>query len=253
MMNRSLTLQPTNNGWLIIFDLSKKIEYTPVSSVLDLVVSITRSEAAHLYWIDPAAYELRLVSASSTLEDSRIARVSLEFPVATRRWLESLEPAGMLSAADPHYVCFPETKDTDVSHLLVLPLRSEGKVAGILTMCRKEAGAYGTAEIDPAAKLAAALVAAMKELDRQREIDFLRDRLRSARQENNLLERRLAERKLVERAKGLLQIHNGWSEEDAYYHIRRSSRQQRTPMGVIAQRIIDVHAAKEVERERLTA
>ncbi len=84
-------------------------------------------------------------------------------------------------------------------------------------------------------------------------MDSLREKLRSARQENSLLERRLAERKLVERAKGLLQAHYGWTEEDAYYHIRRTSRQQRTPMALIAQRIIDLSAAKEVERERLSA
>jgi AmiR/NasT family two-component response regulator len=50
-----------------------------------------------------------------------------------------------------------------------------------------------------------------------------------------------------------LQVHFEWSEEDAYYHLRRTSRQQRIPMAMIAQRVIDVVAAEEVEQERIPA
>ena len=48
----------------------------------------------------------------------------------------------------------------------------------------------------------------------------------------------LADRKILERAKGQLQQTFGWSEEQAYMHIRRLSRQQRTPMREIAERFI---------------
>jgi hypothetical protein len=48
----------------------------------------------------------------------------------------------------------------------------------------------------------------------------------------------LADRKVLERAKGRLQQTFGWSEEQAYMHIRRLSRQQRTPMREIAERLI---------------
>jgi len=39
----------------------------------------------------------------------------------------------------------------------------------------------------------------------------------------------LEDRKLVERAKGLLQTRYQWTEERAYFHIRRLSRQKRVP------------------------
>src|ERR1700733_8048040 len=108
-MNRSLAQQPVENHWLFIHDLNKRIEYSPVSSVLDLLVSITRSDAAHLYWLDPAAHELRLVSASSALEDCRIPRVSLELRSETKRWLESVRDGVAVLADDPNFSCFPET------------------------------------------------------------------------------------------------------------------------------------------------
>jgi GAF domain-containing protein len=234
-MNSSIT----ESRWLIIHDLSKLVECSMVSSVLELVVSISDSDAAHLYWMDPAAYELRLVGASSTPEDGRIPRVSLEFSPAAKLWLEGLRKPGALSSGDAHLSSFPETVASEVASLMAFPLRWEGKLAGILTLSRRDSRSYGSSEIEPIGKLADALIAAAREMDHRREVESLREKLRLARRENTLLERRLAERKLVERAKGLLQAHFDWTEEEAYYHLRRTSRQQRTPMAVIAQRIID--------------
>ncbi|HEY3837019.1 MAG TPA: ANTAR domain-containing protein [Bryobacteraceae bacterium] len=220
-------------------------EHCPISSILETMVSITRSDAAHLYWMDPATYELRLVGASSTLEDCRIPSLGLELGAPARRWLEGLEEGAALSAGDQRFSAFPEIVATQVAALACIPLRAEHKLIGGVTLSRKDLRQFDLGDIETAAKLGAALVAATQ-------VRILREKLRSSRQENTLLERRLAERKLVERAKGLLQNHYGWTEEDAYYHLRRTSRQQRTPMAVIAQRVIDV-ADKEIDRERLSA
>ena len=54
------------------------------------------------------------------------------------------------------------------------------------------------------------------------------------------LSRKLADRKLFDRAKGLLQVSYQWTEEQAYLHLRRTSRQRRTPMRDIAREIIDL-------------
>ncbi len=252
-MNRRIARQPADSGWLIIHDLNQKIESSPVSSVLEVLVSITDSQAAHLYWMDPAAYELRLVSASSTSEECRIPRVCRQFHPAAQRWLDELQPAGVATAGEANFAWFPETVAPEIASLLVFPLRAEQKPTGVLTFSRRSARVYGEVEIEKVVKLSDALVAAMREHERRREVELLREKLRSARQVNNELEKRLAVRKLVERAKGLLQTHYKWTEEEAYYHLRRTSRQQRTPMAVIAQRTIDFIAASEMDNERLTA
>lgn len=49
---------------------------------------------------------------------------------------------------------------------------------------------------------------------------------------------RLASRKVVERAKGVLQADRGLSEETAYEYLRKLSRQRRTPLAEIAQEIV---------------
>jgi two-component system, response regulator PdtaR len=71
--------------------------------------------------------------------------------------------------------------------------------------------------------------------------------------EKGELERRLEERKLVERAKGLLQ-QEGATEESAYLQIRRTSRQRRVTMAVTAKEIISAHENGAVElARRMTA
>ena len=127
-----------HTGWLIVHDLSQVLECAAVSPVLDLAVSMSRSDAARVYWVDPGAYELRLVSASSTLEDSRISRVSREFAAAAIEWLKELDRAGVLSERDAYFASFPETAASQVSSLLVFPLREEEKLAGVLTVSRRK-------------------------------------------------------------------------------------------------------------------
>ena len=53
------------------------------------------------------------------------------------------------------------------------------------------------------------------------------------------LSRKLADRKLLERAKGILQAKQQWTEEEAYLFLRRTSRQRRTPMREIARLVVD--------------
>lgn len=64
------------------------------------------------------------------------------------------------------------------------------------------------------------------------EFQRLRDALASA-------NRRLAERKLVERAKGVLMRTRGLSEEDAYAFLRKVAMSRKERMVVVAERVIE--------------
>ena len=109
------------------------------------------------------------------------------------------------------------------------------------------------ADVQSASRLAEAILRNMQEQHAEGEVDHLREKLRAVRIENSQLERRLAERKIIERAKGILQVQFTWTEEEAYYHIRRTSRQQRTPMVTIARRIIGSSAEAQTGIELLSA
>jgi len=53
-----------------------------------------------------------------------------------------------------------------------------------------------------------------------------------------IVSERLGRRKLVERAKGILQVQHGWNEQQAYEHLRRLSRQRRVSMAAVAELMI---------------
>lgn len=52
---------------------------------------------------------------------------------------------------------------------------------------------------------------------------------------------RLASRKLVERAKGVLQVERGLSEQQAYEYMRGASRRQRIPLAEVAVEVLGAH------------
>jgi len=59
-----------------------------------------------------------------------------------------------------------------------------------------------------------------------------------AEEANSSLAEQLQTRKIVERAKGILQRDLGLSEEQAYLTLQRQSRQKRKPMKEIAEAIV---------------
>jgi response regulator NasT len=67
---------------------------------------------------------------------------------------------------------------------------------------------------------------------RARELATVREAASAAR-------RQLEERKLIERAKGILMRRTGTSEQEAYRILQRSSQDRGTPMAVLAQAVLD--------------
>jgi AmiR/NasT family two-component response regulator len=69
---------------------------------------------------------------------------------------------------------------------------------------------------------------------------------------NTTLSQQLQARKVVERAKGILQRDLGLTEEQAYLTLQRQSRQKRKPMKEIAEAIVLSDEVKENSQIRPT-
>lgn len=59
-----------------------------------------------------------------------------------------------------------------------------------------------------------------------------------ARRDRDLLQEKLEERKLIERAKGLLMENRGMTERDAYRFLQKTSQERNTPMVDLARKIV---------------
>jgi response regulator NasT len=61
----------------------------------------------------------------------------------------------------------------------------------------------------------------------------------AAREETERAVRQLEERKLIERAKGILMRRTGLSEQDAYSLLRRSSQERSMPIAELARVVLE--------------
>ena len=118
----------------------------------------------------------------------------------------------------------PEFLQNRFESTVSIPVLEEGKLAGIANFCHRTPASYSAREIAFLTGLSLPLGSILA-----------KTRLESEVQELN---RKLADRKLFDRAKGVLQARFGWTEEEAYYHLRRTSRQSRAPMRSIAEHVI---------------
>jgi GAF domain-containing protein len=129
--------------------------------------------------------------------------------------------------SDRRFAGFPEFSVQLFAGVVSIPLTHNGVRQGLLNVCRLQPASVAAGE--------AAFLFGLS-------LPF--GALLTASAENEKLAQQLSDRKLFDRAKGLLQARHQWTEEEAYLHLRRTSRQRRTAMREIALELIergDVH------------
>jgi GAF domain-containing protein len=200
--------------------------------VLEGAVAKTGGEVAVVYRFDAEAAEFNAV-ARRTDVPVRVPDVGATLSDATSQRLENLSgPAQGKPSLEPFFEKFPEVIQHRLERVLVTPLRGAEDLLGILTIGRSEDRDFDAAAIDVAQRSARLLTAVI---------------------ERDSLQQKLAERKLVERAKGILQRRRKLSEEQAYLMLRNTSRRRRTPMADLAREIIEAQSPNPPVRHARTA
>ena len=120
---------------------------------------------------------------------------------------------------------YPElARKTGLTSLLSVPMHSREKVIGTINIYTREQRAFSEEEIG-----------FVKVVAGQAAISIENARLMS---ETLEMKRTLETRKLVERAKGILQSKHNLTEEEAYLRLRNESRRLRRPMRDLAEAVI---------------
>ena len=132
-----------------------------------------------------------------------------------------------------------ESDARDVLEHIVIATRDERRPIVLFT----EDGATASIDAAMAAGVSAYIVAG---LQAERILPVLNVALARFRQEEKLraelldTRHKLLERKIIERAKGLLMRHHGLTEEQAYQRLRSMAMNKKLKLADIAQRILDV-------------
>jgi uroporphyrinogen-III synthase len=191
-----------------------------LNDVLEFSVAVVRCDSCHLYVLE----ENQLVLRAATSMTQGV----LDHVVGSRasEWFaDSRSPVVLskLAYTDSRFKLFNDSSGNSESFVCV-PLSIGAQLVGVMNLYNGAERAYESREIS-LVSLAANLLS----------LAIDRDRLQ---RENAALSEQLETRKLVERAKGILQRDLGIGEEEAYLILQRESRNRRKLMKDIAAAII---------------
>ena len=219
----AFALQPiAQTRYYIRLDSSAAATETDQPLLLGAAQLHTDSQTAVIYGFQPETSELTGVKARTSIA-ARVKEVGVTLSAATSRWVESLTGAVQgRNATEPHFEKFPEVLQYQLKRLIVVPLRTENDFFGLLTLGRTVDEAFDQPALEVAQRAGRLLTAVL---------------------ERDSLQHKLLERKLVERAKGILQQRRRLTEEQAYLLLRNNSRRRRMPMVNLAKEIIETYVA----------
>lgn len=139
---------------------------------------------------------------------------------------EHREPVAIAERAslDPRFKVFTELPEDTYQAMLSVPVISRGRVVNVINVQHKERHVYSVREIKAISTIGHLVGAAIEMARLENEVTQLSDKL--------------ATRKIVERAKGVMQRELSISEEEAYLIIQRQARQRRKSMKEISEAIL---------------
>jgi uroporphyrinogen-III synthase len=207
----------------------------PLHEVLDRVVSfittLVRCDSCFVYVLEEKELVLR---ASKNPHPEVLDRLKLRVGQGITGWVaEHRQPVAVARNAsrDPRFRLFTELPEDRYEAFLSVPILSRGRVVGVINLQHRLPHAHTRRETTLISTIGFLVGAEIEAARLEGEISQLSEQLEA--------------RKLVERAKGILQRELGVTEEEAYLTLRRQSRQRRKPMKEVAEAIV---LSEEVRR-----
>ena len=198
--------------------------HTVLNRVVQFVSSMVACDSVFLYVLEGEDLVLR---ASKRPHADVVDRLTLRVGEGITGWVaEHRQPVavGRHAFEDPRFQTFNELPEDRYEAFLSVPVLSRGKLVGVINVQHSEPHEHSRRETQLISMLGFFVGA---------EIEMARLEI-----ENVQLNERLETRKIVERAKGILQRDLGLTEEDAHLTIQRQSRQRRKSKKEIAEAII---------------
>ena len=200
----------------------------PLHKVLERIVTLIASEvecdSCFVYLLEDDELVLR---ASKNPHPEVIDRLKLRVGQGITGWVaEHREPVALAENAchDPRFKFFSELPEDRYEAFLSVPILCHGRLVGVINLQHRLAHMHSRREIKFISTMGFLVGAEIE-----------RARLES---EVSQLSAQLEIRKLVERAKGILQRDLQISEDEAYRSLQRQSRQMRRSMREVAEAVV---------------
>jgi uroporphyrinogen-III synthase len=201
-----------------------------LASVVEFATSVVKCDSCMIYVLEGGNLVLH---ASRTPRPEAVDRLRMRVSEGITGWVaQHREPVVVSKGAynDPHFKLFNELPEDRFEAFLSVPLISGGRLVGVINLQNRAEHFYSAREVGLIATLGF-LVGAEVE----------RARLES---ENVQLSDQLESRKIMERAKGILQRELKLGEQEAYLTLQRESRSRRKSIKEVASAVILVDELK---------
>jgi uroporphyrinogen-III synthase len=198
--------------------------HTVLGRVVNFVASLVQCDSCFVYVLEADALVLR---ASKNPHNDVVDRLKLQVGQGITGWVAAhRQPVavGCHAFEDPRFQAFNELPEDRYEAFLSVPVLCRGRLVAVINVQHRHPHEHTWAEIQLISTIGF-LVGA--------EIELARLEI-----ENSQLSERLETRKVLDRAKGVLQRDLGLSEEDAYLMIQKQSRQRRRSKREIAEAIL---------------
>jgi uroporphyrinogen-III synthase len=213
-----------------------------LGEIVGLTVQVTGCDACLVYLIEPESGEI-VLRASQVPHAAEIGSLRMKMGEGVTGWVAEHKSVVALSSnasADKRFKRFSALVEDTYEAFLSVPLVSGGDVIGVINVHHRDAHEHSAEEIGLLTFIGEQMGNAVARARLSEENARLLE-------ETLEMKRELETRKLVERAKGILQRNHNLTEEEAYLRLRSESRRMRRPMRELAEAII---LAEELSRKR---
>ncbi len=204
-----------------------------LGEIVGVTVQVTDCDACLVYLLDRDTDEV-VLRASQVPHAAALGNLRMKVGEGVTGWVAEHKSVVALSskaAADARFKRFQTLVEDTYEAFLSVPLVSGGEVIGVINVHHREKHQHSGDEVSLLTFVGEQMGGAIaKSALSQTNARLMEETLE--------MKRQLETRKLVERAKGILQQRHNLTEEEAYLRLRNESRRLRRPMKDLAEAII---------------
>ena len=204
-----------------------------LGEIIGLTSQVTGCDACLVYLLERNSGEI-VLRASQVPHASDLGNLRLKMGEGVTGWVAEHKSVVALSenaSLDQRFKRFPALVEDTYQAFLSVPLVDRGEIIGVINVHHRQEHEHNTDEI-------ALLTFVGEQMGSAIARSVLEDENARLQEEALEAKRQLELRKLVERAKGILQQRHNLTEEEAYLRLRNESRRLRRPMKDLAEVII---------------
>lgn len=204
-----------------------------LGEIIAITAHVTDCDAALVYLIETETGDI-VLRASSVPHAQDLGLLRMKLGEGITGWVAEHKSVVALSkdaSSDQRFKRFPTLIEDTYHAFLSVPLINKGEILGVINVHHRAEHVHSPEEISLVAFVGEQMGTAIAK-------SFLEDQNERLRRETEEIRLQLETRKLVERAKGILQQRHQLTEEEAYLRLRNESRRLRRPMKDLAEAII---------------